>query len=165
MVRQALADGPLPDDHNGAALWWRIAGRLAPAVAAHVENDHHLNTAWTPRLADLIGPDQAGAVRQSPWWPTLVAALAHDGKQVLYVTSQRRSLRELQDRLASVGLDDLVLDLPGAGEDRRAVTSELGQALARLATLDDPDLAGLGSLGGFALRSRLGLLRRIGLRH
>ena len=39
-------------------------------------------------------------------------------------------------------------------------------ALARLGSLADfPDLAGLGGLGGFALRSRLGLLRRIGLRH
>ena len=71
----------------------------------------------------------------------LVAALAHDGKQVLYVTSRRRSLRELRDRLASVGLDDLVLDLTGAGEDRRAVTTELGAALSRVAGLDDRALA------------------------
>ena len=86
----------------------------------------------------LTAPTGTGATQTVA---ALVAALAHDGKQVLYVTSQRRSLRELQDRLASVGLDDLVLDLTGAGEDRRAVTSELGQALARLATLDDRDLA------------------------
>ena len=42
MVRRALAEGALPDDHNAAALWWRIAGRLAPAVASQVAGDLHL---------------------------------------------------------------------------------------------------------------------------
>ncbi len=71
----------------------------------------------------------------------LVAALAHDGRQVLYVTAKRRGLEELRDRLAAIGLGDLVLDLTGAGEDRRAVAAELGAALTRLAGLDDRELA------------------------
>ena len=77
MVRRALAEGALPDDHNAAALWWRIAGRLAPAVASQVAGDHHLTTAWADRLPELLGPDQAAAVRQSSWWPTLVAVVDH----------------------------------------------------------------------------------------
>ncbi len=86
----------------------------------------------------LTAPTGTGATQTVA---ALVAALAHDGKQVLYVTSRRRALRELLDRLGSVGLDDLVLDLTGAAEDRRAVTAELGRALTRLATLDDRELA------------------------
>ena len=77
MVRRALAEGALPDDHNAAALWWRIAGRLAPAVASQVAGDHHLTTAWADRLPELLGPDQAAAVRESSWWPTLVAVVDH----------------------------------------------------------------------------------------
>ncbi|MCR6490902.1 AAA family ATPase [Cellulomonas sp. P24] len=48
VVRRALADGPLPDDHAAGALWWRITGRLSPAVAARAESDHHLAASWTP---------------------------------------------------------------------------------------------------------------------
>ena len=86
----------------------------------------------------LAAPTGTGATQTVA---ALVAALAHDGKQVLYVTSHRRALRELLDRLGSVGLDDLLLDLTGAAEDRRAVTAELGRALTRLSTLDDRELA------------------------
>ena len=65
----------------------------------------------------------------------IVAALAHDGKRVLYVTARRESLHELTRRLADVGLGDLVLDLTGAAEDRRHVPAVLGAALTRVAEL------------------------------
>ncbi|MBK8470282.1 MAG: DNA helicase [Actinomycetales bacterium] len=71
----------------------------------------------------------------------IVAALAHDGKRVLYVTARRESLHELTRRLADVGLGDLVLDLTGAAEDRRHVPAVLGAALTRVAALDDIALA------------------------
>jgi hypothetical protein len=29
LVRSASAEGPLPDDHSAAALWWRILDELA----------------------------------------------------------------------------------------------------------------------------------------
>jgi conjugative relaxase-like TrwC/TraI family protein len=32
LVRSASADGPLPDDHPAAALWWRILDQLAPQM-------------------------------------------------------------------------------------------------------------------------------------
>ena len=32
LVRSASAEGPLPDDHPSAALWWRIVDRLAPQM-------------------------------------------------------------------------------------------------------------------------------------
>jgi hypothetical protein len=31
ILRRATSDGPLPDDHAGAALWWRIQRHLTPA--------------------------------------------------------------------------------------------------------------------------------------
>ena len=77
VVRRALADGALPDDHAAAALWWRITGRLSPAVAAQVESDHRLTASWTPRLADLVGMNSADALRASPWWPALVTTVDH----------------------------------------------------------------------------------------
>ena len=32
LVRSAAAEGPLPDDHPAAALWWRILDQLAPQM-------------------------------------------------------------------------------------------------------------------------------------
>ena len=77
VVRRALADGALPDDHAAAALWWRITGRLSPAVAAQAESDHHLTASWTPRLADLVGQDAADTLQASPWWPALITTVDH----------------------------------------------------------------------------------------
>ncbi|MCG2803671.1 MAG: relaxase domain-containing protein, partial [Cellulomonas sp.] len=77
VVRRALADGDLPDDHAAAALWWRITGRLSPAVAAQAESDHHLTAPWTPRVADLVGQDTADTLKASPWWPALVTTVDH----------------------------------------------------------------------------------------
>ncbi|WP_407341848.1 MobF family relaxase [Pengzhenrongella phosphoraccumulans] len=77
IVRSALADGALPDDHAAAALWWRITGRLSPAVAAQAESDHHLATSWTPRLGNLVGQDTAQMLQASPWWPALVTTVDH----------------------------------------------------------------------------------------
>ena len=77
LVRRALAQGPLPDEHNAAALWWRIAGHLSPAVAAQVAGDHTVTTTWTPRLPELLGDDLHAALRASSWWPTLVATVDH----------------------------------------------------------------------------------------
>ncbi|WP_407344991.1 MobF family relaxase [Pengzhenrongella phosphoraccumulans] len=77
VLRNALADGDLPDDHAAAALWWRITGRLSPAVATQAESDHHLTTAWTPRLANLVGQDTADMLQASPWWPALITTVDH----------------------------------------------------------------------------------------
>ncbi|MEJ7831469.1 MAG: MobF family relaxase [Nocardioides sp.] len=75
--RAATSGGDLPDDHAAAALWWRISGRISPAVAARIDDDHTLTTPWSPRLADLLGADRAERVQASPWWPTLVTVVDH----------------------------------------------------------------------------------------
>jgi DNA primase catalytic core len=77
LLRTAVAAGTLPDDHAAAALWWRISRHLSPAVAEQIDADHALTTSWTPRLAEFVGAERAGAVRSSPWWPTLVSTVDH----------------------------------------------------------------------------------------
>ena len=37
--------------------------------------DHTFTTAWTTRLAELIGADQADTLQSSVWWPALVTAV------------------------------------------------------------------------------------------
>jgi len=69
--------GPLPDDHAAAAVWWRISRQLTPAVASQAEPHNTFTTAWTLRLAELIGADRADALQSSVWWPPLVTAVEH----------------------------------------------------------------------------------------
>ena len=70
---------PLPDDHAAAALWWRISGRLSPAVAAQMDQDGgpYSLTNWTPRLAELVGADRADRIQASTWWPALTTVVEH----------------------------------------------------------------------------------------
>jgi len=56
LLRSAVAEGALPDDHAAAAIWWRIA-RLTPDIATAVEGDQPLTAQWTTTLADTIGAD------------------------------------------------------------------------------------------------------------
>ena len=55
----------------------------------------------------------------------LVAALAVDGRSVLLVSSDRRDLTQVVDRLGQVGLADLVLDATWAGVDRRGTLQQV----------------------------------------
>ena len=80
LVEQATSNGgALPDDHPAAALWWRIAGRLSPAVAAQLnhDSDHTLSTSWAPRLVEILGAQRAERIQNSTWWPTLVTVVDH----------------------------------------------------------------------------------------
>ncbi|WP_307836052.1 AAA domain-containing protein [Phycicoccus sonneratiae] len=61
----------------------------------------------------------------------LVAALAADGRRVLVVSPKRTALTSVHERLASVGLGDLVLDLPDGGHGRRAAVRGLVEGLDR----------------------------------
>ncbi len=72
--------GPLPDEHAAAALWWRMARHLTPAVAAQIGDGSHgesVTTDWAPRLADLFGPERAASIQASTWWPALVSNIDH----------------------------------------------------------------------------------------
>ena len=83
LLRTATADhpaGPLPDEHAAAAIWWRMARQLTPAVAAQIGDGSHgesVTTDWAPRLADLFGPERAASIQASTWWPALVSNVDH----------------------------------------------------------------------------------------
>jgi DNA primase catalytic core len=72
--------GPLPDEHAAAAVWWRMARQLTPAVAAQIGDGSHgesVTTEWTPRLVELFGPERAASIQASTWWPALVSNVDH----------------------------------------------------------------------------------------
>ena len=75
LLHQATSQhGPLPDEMPAAALWWRLAGTLAPPSLDRV--DTKLRPPWTAELHHLLGTRIAETVITDPAWPALVAAVA-----------------------------------------------------------------------------------------
>lgn len=75
LLRDALAaHGPLPSEMPAAALWWRLAGTLAPPSLDRA--DTTLRPAWAPQLHGLFGTVVAEAILTDHAWPALVAAVA-----------------------------------------------------------------------------------------
>ena len=77
LLRAAVAESVLPDDHAAAALWWRISRHLSPAVANRVDDRHDFTPFWTRELNTALGPDRAAQLPNSPWWPSLVTVIEH----------------------------------------------------------------------------------------
>src|SRR5664279_389328 len=78
LLRHAANEGPLPDDHASAALWWRISRRLSPTVAVQATSrDHTMPTGWADVLIDVLGTERAAQVQASRWWPALVTQIDH----------------------------------------------------------------------------------------
>ena len=77
-------------------MWWRISRHLTPTVTAQADTDHTVTTAWTSRLAELVGADRADTLQSSPWWPALVTAVDH---------ALQRGWR-LNDLLGAAGMPD-----------------------------------------------------------
>ncbi|MGD8202156.1 MobF family relaxase [Ornithinimicrobium sp. W1679] len=77
LVRDAAGTRALPDDHAAAALWWRVAQHLTPAVDTTAGPDQILSTAWVPTLTSKLGNDRAQAMQTSTWWPALVTTVDH----------------------------------------------------------------------------------------
>ncbi|WP_141631268.1 AAA family ATPase [Mobilicoccus pelagius] len=73
----------------------------------------------------------------------IVAALAAEGKSVLYVTSARRNLQAVTARLDEAGLSGFVLDAHGDLPDAQAVAREVVTALDRRRPAREPDTRGL----------------------
>lgn len=73
----ATQHGPLPADMPAAALWWRLAGTLAPPSLEGT--DTKLRPPWTSELHRLLGTRIAEAVITDPAWPGLVAAVTAAG--------------------------------------------------------------------------------------
>lgn len=69
----ATRHGPLPAEMPAAALWWRLAGTLAPPSLEGT--DTTLRPEWTTDLHQLLGTRIAEAIITDPAWPALVAAV------------------------------------------------------------------------------------------
>lgn len=74
LVTHAMAQGPLPDDHAAAALWWRLAQHV-PAV--DTDTGSHLATTWDRDLAHAVGEDRYEDMHASPAWSRLVTTIDH----------------------------------------------------------------------------------------
>ncbi|MGL4745593.1 MAG: AAA domain-containing protein, partial [Dermatophilaceae bacterium] len=83
----------------------------------------------------IHGPPGTG---KSQTIANLVAALAADGKRVLFVAEKRAAIDAVLGRLAAVGLADLVLDLHAGAHGRRRIARELVAGLDRLLGAADP---------------------------
>ena len=77
LLRAAVLEKPLPDDHAAGALWWRICRHVNPAVSAQTSGPAVPTVPWESRLAELIGTGHAQLIQTSPWWPALVTAVDH----------------------------------------------------------------------------------------
>ncbi len=76
-IRDAATARALPDDHAAAALWWRVAEHLTPAVATGTGTGQPLTTDWAPTLAQHLGQQRAVRMQASRWWPALVTTVDH----------------------------------------------------------------------------------------
>jgi conjugative relaxase-like TrwC/TraI family protein len=65
--------GALPDELPAAALWWRLAGTLAPATLD--ASNERLRPPWTAELHRILGSAAAETITADPAWPALVAAV------------------------------------------------------------------------------------------
>ncbi|MFC7491240.1 MULTISPECIES: AAA domain-containing protein [unclassified Knoellia] len=74
----------------------------------------------------IHGPPGTG---KSQTIANLVAALAADGRRVLFVAEKRAAIDAVVGRLDRVGLGDLVLDLHDGARGRRRIAAELAESL------------------------------------
>ncbi|HEY3410906.1 MAG TPA: AAA family ATPase, partial [Propionicimonas sp.] len=96
LLLASAGQGPLPDDHAAAALWWRMSRHLTPAVAQAVDTDHHASTAWHDTFVSRVG-NTASDLQSSPWWPSLVTVIERGlqrGWQLDQLLSETRDLPE-----------------------------------------------------------------------
>ena len=75
LIDRAATQGPLPDDHAAAALWWRMARSLTPAVGEGADTAHRLTTEWLDQFTQAVSPDTTQRLTASAWWPALVATI------------------------------------------------------------------------------------------
>jgi conjugative relaxase-like TrwC/TraI family protein len=78
LVDEAIArHGALPDELPAAALWWRLAGTLAPATLDTANQE--LRPPWTAELHRILGSTAVETITGDPAWPALVAAVNASG--------------------------------------------------------------------------------------
>ncbi|MEO9151422.1 MAG: DNA helicase, partial [Lapillicoccus sp.] len=89
----------------------------------------------------------------------LVAALAAEGRSILLVSSERRSLTDVVARLGEVGLADLVLDATAAGVDRRTTLQQVVESFQSVVDRKDAPVNDEAPLGTSRLTDHRDSLR------
>jgi len=78
MLRKAAAEAPLPDEYQAAALWWRIARHVAPAVLTPDRDGapgDPLRPDWLPALSSCLGAPATDTLSADPRWPAVITAI------------------------------------------------------------------------------------------
>jgi len=78
LIRRAAAEGPLPEEYQAAALWWRIARHVSPAVLAPDRDAapaDPLRPDWLPQLTAALGEHATATLLTDPRWPAVIAAV------------------------------------------------------------------------------------------
>ncbi len=78
LLRAAAAEAPLPDEYQGAAVWWRIARRTCPAVLSPDPGSapaDPLRPGWLPQLSANLSPAAAAQLVEDPHWAAVAAAV------------------------------------------------------------------------------------------
>ncbi|GMA40809.1 AAA family ATPase [Mobilicoccus caccae] len=127
-LRGSVDDGPLDP------------GQEALALDADSTQSRAVIDVREGRDLALVGGPGTGKSRTVA---NIVAALAADGRSVLYVSPRRRSLQAVTDHLDEAGLAGLVLDTHGSLPDAHVVAREIVTALDRRRPAREPDTRGL----------------------
>lgn len=77
MLRAAIGEGPLPVEYAAEAVWFRLAGHMAPTAGERPAGTVTARPPWTATLAAALGPGRAEAVIGDSAWPALVARVDH----------------------------------------------------------------------------------------
>jgi very-short-patch-repair endonuclease len=110
-----------------------------------------VNAALAGRNLVVQGPPGTG---KSQTIGNVIASLVAEGKRVLFVAQKRAAITAVLDRLETVGLGEVTLDLFAAGASRRYVAEQLRNVLDRQATVGAPVTGALHQTLGQA-RNRL----------
>lgn len=104
LLQTAAAEGPLPDDHAAAALWWRINSHLNPEVSAESEDPSHIATSRTPadRWEPLARELDPRLIAQGDWPATaqMLQDVHETGHDVPTLTKAMVRQEPLADRPA-----------------------------------------------------------------
>jgi very-short-patch-repair endonuclease len=115
--------------------------RIPPAdeflvLDADSSQSYAVNAAVAGQSLVVAGPPGTG---KSQTIANLIATLVARGQSVLFVAEKRAAISAVLDRLARVGLADLVLDMHDGAGSRAAIAQNLAAALRAAGTVARPD--------------------------
>jgi very-short-patch-repair endonuclease len=126
---------------SGAAVDVTDPDRKAPTdeflvLDADSSQSYAINAAVAGQSLVVSGPPGTG---KSQTIANLIATLVARGQSVLFVAEKRAAISAVLDRLARVGLAELVLDLHDGAGSRSAIAQNLTDGLRAASTVTRPD--------------------------